>query len=38
MNAAKTSDNSIDFTHYDDLTDSDLDVSDNDDDEPNLDH
>jgi hypothetical protein len=37
MDAAETLDDSIDFTHYDDLTDFDLCVSDNNDDEPNLD-
>ena len=37
MDAAGTSNDNIDFTHYDNLTNSDLDVSDNNDDEPNLD-
>jgi hypothetical protein len=37
MDVVGTSDDNTDFTHCDDLTDSDLDVSDNDDDEPNLD-
>jgi hypothetical protein len=37
MDAAGTSDDNTDFTHCDDLTDSNLDVSDNDDDQPNLD-
>ena len=37
MDAAGTSDDSTDFTHCDDLMDSNLDVLDNNDDEPNLD-
>jgi hypothetical protein len=37
MDEVGTSDDNINFTHCDDLTDSDLDVSNNDDDEPNLD-
>ena len=35
--AVETSDDNTDFTHCDDLTDFDLEVSDYDDDEPNLD-
>jgi hypothetical protein len=37
MDAAGTSSNNNDFTNYDDLTDSDLEVTDDDDDDPNLD-
>ena len=37
MDATGTSDDYTDFTHCDDLTDFDLDVLDNDNDEPNLD-
>jgi hypothetical protein len=36
MNAARTSDDNTNFTHCDDLMNSDLNISDNDDDEPNL--
>jgi hypothetical protein len=36
MDATKTSNDSIDFTHFDNLTNFDLDVSDNNDDKPNL--
>jgi hypothetical protein len=37
MDAIRTSNDSTNFTHCNDLTDSDLNVSDNDNDKPNLD-